>query len=119
MFPAAIARQLRARGNDTVSIHDMDYRWLEGLPDQEVFRIAVAEGRAIVTENVPDFRRLEADALARGESRPALIFTTDRQFPRGKPSTVGKLVLALSAPLNKQPDASATMFLKPAIRRRR
>src|SRR5262245_27778307 len=119
MFPATMAKQLRARGHDSVSIHDTDYRWLEGLPDQEVFRIAVAEGRALVTENVPDFRRLETDALARGERCPAVIFTSNRQFPRGKPSTVGKLVLALGGLLNNRRDLSATMFLKPAIRRRR
>ena len=53
-----------------------------GAPDEEVFAAAIAEERAIVTENVPDFRRLEADALASDAPTPGLIFTTNRQFPR-------------------------------------
>ena len=53
MYPATLAEQLRARGHDVVSIHDPDYRRLEGAPDAEVFAAAVAETRVLVTENVP------------------------------------------------------------------
>jgi len=64
MYPATVAEQLRARGHDVVSIHDPAYRRLEGSPDEEVFATAIAESRVLVTENVPDFRLLEAEALA-------------------------------------------------------
>ena len=112
MFPATLAEQLRGRGHDVVSIHDPEYRRLEGVPDEEVFSTAVAEGRALVTENVPDFRRLEAKALARGERTPSLIFTTNRQFPRGDPATLGRLVLALDALLAERPTLPAAIFLR-------
>lgn len=59
------------RGHDVVSVHDPDYRRLEGTPDDEVFATAVAEGRILVTENVPDYRRLEAEALAGARQRLA------------------------------------------------
>ena len=55
MYPATVAGQLRARGHDVVSLHDQDYRKLEGAPDIEVFAAATGEERVLVTENVPDF----------------------------------------------------------------
>lgn len=112
MYSAAVAEQLRGRGHDVVSIHDPEYRRLEGAPDEDVFAAALAEERALVTENVPDFRRLEAEALARGQQTPRLIFTTNRQFPRGDPAALGRLVLALDALLLARPPPLATVFLK-------
>jgi predicted nuclease of predicted toxin-antitoxin system len=97
MYSAALAEQLRARGHDVVSVHELDDGRLEGAPDEEVFAAAAAAGRALVTENVPDFRRLEAAAVAQGEPAPPLVFTTSRQFPRGDPRTAGSLVRALDA----------------------
>jgi len=110
MYPPVVAEQLRARGHDVVSVHDSEYRQLEGAPDEEVFAAALAYERALVTENVPDFRRLEADALARGESPPILVFTSNRQFPRGEPGTIGRLVEALHALVSEPPPGS--LFLK-------
>ena len=115
MYPATVAEQLRARGHDVVSVHDPDYRSLEGAPDEEVFATALAEGRGLVTENVSDFRRLEAEALAHEQRTPRLIFTTNRQFPRGDPDTIGRLVLALAA-LVARPPAAGTIFLIPPRR---
>ena len=115
MFPAAVAQQLRTRGHDVVSIHDPVYRRLEGAPDAEVFATAVAEERVVVTENVPDFRRLEAAALARGAATTALIYTTNRQFPRGDPATIGQLVLALALLLESREATAGSVFLRPAL----
>ena len=115
MYPATIAMELRSRGHDVVSIHDPDYRRLEGAPDEEIFAIAVAEARALVTENVPDFRRLDADALARGEPTPFFVFTTNRQFPRGEPATIGRLVLALDSLLTELSAQPTTIFLRPGV----
>ena len=112
MYPATVAEQLRGRGHDVVSIHDPAYQRLEGAPDSEVFASAVAEGRALVTENVSDYRRLDAGALARSEPAPRLIFTTNRQFPRGEPGTVGKLVRAIDALLTEGAMVSTSVFLK-------
>ncbi len=113
MYSGTIAQQLRERGHDVVSVHDAEYRRLEGAHDEEIFATAAAEGRAPVTENVPDYRRLEAGALARGEDIPKLIFTTNRQFPRGDPAALGRLVRALDAMLEERPGPAAAIFLKP------
>jgi hypothetical protein len=90
-----------------VSVHEPDYRHLEGAPDAEVFAAAMVDDRAILTENIPDFRRLETDALARNAPSPRLIFVTNRQFPRGLDGTVGRLVVALDAVL-REPDGGMT-----------
>jgi predicted nuclease of predicted toxin-antitoxin system len=111
MYSAVVAEQLRARGHDVVSVHDPEYRRFEGASDEELFAAALAEDRALVTENVPDFRRLEADALARGEAHAALIFTTNRQFPRGEPGTTGRLVEALHALLTEGATLRGSLFL--------
>jgi hypothetical protein len=112
MYPPAVAEQLRARGYDVVSVHDPEYRRLEGAPDEEVFAAAFTDERALLTENVPDFRRLEAGALARGEGVPMLIFTSNRQFPRGEPGTTGRLVEALHALITEGPPQPGSLFLK-------
>lgn len=113
MFPPALAEQLRARGHDVESVHDPDGEVHEGAPDEEVFAAAATSGRALVTENVPDFRRLEARALAAGDAVPMLVFTTNRQFPRGDKRTLGRLVAALDGLLTTDPEPTSPMFLRP------
>ena len=105
MYPPVFAEQLLALRHDVGSVHDPDHRRLDGAPDEEIFAAALAEERALVTENVPDFRRLEADALARSEATATLVFTSNRQFPRGEPGTVGRLVEALHDLLSTAPIA--------------
>jgi predicted nuclease of predicted toxin-antitoxin system len=112
MYPAWLAAELQARGHDVVSLHDPAYRALEGAPDAEVFQAAVSTRRALVTENVSDFRRLDSAALARGEPTPVLILTSNRQFPRGAPATLGRLLAALHALLLDVPPPTGSVFLK-------
>ncbi len=114
MYTPTIAEQLRARGHDAASIHDPEYRYLEGEPDDEVWAAAIADDRALVSENVQDFRRIEANTLAHSQPVARLIFTTDRQFPRGDPATLGRLVSALDGLLAANPDLATALFLKPA-----
>ena len=114
MYTPTIAEQLRSRGHDAASIHDPEYRMLEGEPDDEVWSAAIADDRALVSENVQDFRRIEANALAHAQPVARLIFTTDRQFPRGEPGTLGRLVSALDTLLAANPDLATALFLKPA-----
>jgi predicted nuclease of predicted toxin-antitoxin system len=113
MHTPAVAEQLRARGHDVVSVHDPAYRRLEGATDEEILAAALEEERALVTDDVRDFRQLEAAALARGERVPGLVFTTNRRFPRSEPATIGRLVLTLAALLDG-PEPPATTFLRPA-----
>ena len=114
MYAPTVAEQLRARGHDVVSVHDSEYRSLEGEADEAVWTAAIAHDRVLVSENVRDFRRLEAEALARARPLAALIFTTNRQFPRGDPATIGRLVTALDALLAAEPDLITARFLRPA-----
>jgi predicted nuclease of predicted toxin-antitoxin system len=113
MYTPTIAEQLRARGHDVASVHDPEYRTLEGEPDEDVWVAALAADRVLVTENVQDFRRIEADALSRAQPAVRLIFTTDRQFPRGDPASIGRLITALDALLAAEPDLATSVFLKP------
>lgn len=95
MFPPSIAAQLRARQHDAAGVA-ADPR-LAGLTDEEVFTSAQAEERAIVTENVPDFRRVARDWEAGGRLHHGLIYTTNRKFPRHHPGTFGRVVAVLAA----------------------
>jgi len=52
MFPPATCHRLAERGHDAVRVRD---RGVDARPDPEVAAVAVAEGRAIATENVKDF----------------------------------------------------------------
>jgi predicted nuclease of predicted toxin-antitoxin system len=113
MYAPTIAEQLRARGHDVACVHDPEYRTLEGEPDEEVWAAALAADRVLVTENVQDFRRIETGALARAQPTAHLIFTTDRQFPRGDPATIGRLVTALDALITAEPELATSLFLKP------
>lgn len=112
MYPPVVAEQLRARGHDVVSVHDPEYRRFESAADENIFAAALAEDRALVTENVPDFQRLEADALVRGEAHAVLIFTSNRQFPRGEPGTIGRLVEALHTLMTEGSTLRPSLFLK-------
>jgi predicted nuclease of predicted toxin-antitoxin system len=113
MYAPTIAQQLRAPGHDVASVHDPECRTLEGEPDEEVWAAALAADRVLVTENVQDFRRIEANALSCERPAARLIFTTSRQFPRGDPATIGRLVTALDALLAAEPDLATGLFLKP------
>ena len=104
MYSPTIAVELRSRGHDAVSVHESSTPTLAGASDEEVLAGAKASGRALVTENVRDFRPLEAELLARGGHHAGLVYTSNRQFPRGDPATAGRLVRALDALLGERAD---------------
>ena len=109
MWAPAIAEALRDRGHDVVAVaerHD-----LRGMPDREIFDAALAEGWAIVTENVVDYRPLAADALRAGHPYPALIFSSNRAYPRASRRTAGRLVRALDALLTTRDAISGEHWL--------
>ena len=98
MYPTLIARELRARGYDVVSVHESPGA---GAPDNRVLDHARGEGRAVVTENVRDFRPLADAVLASRASLPGIVFTTERRWPRNDP---GSLIGALEALLASTPE---------------
>ena len=103
MYAPAVAGGLRALGHDVVSVHDPREAQLAGAPDADVLAAAQLDKRALVTENVRDFRPLESALLADGSHHAGFIYTTDRQFPRGDPATTGRLIHALDALLRSSP----------------
>jgi len=114
MYSDAIAAALRARGYDALSAREITPS-LAGAPDEEVVLVAAALERALVTENVRDFRPLELALLGGGGHHHGIVYTTDRQFPRGDPKTSGRLARALDAFLSEalaMDDRS--VFLPPA-----
>lgn len=104
MYAPAVAAELRARGHDVVSVHGLGSVLATGASDADVLAVARREERTLVTENVRDFRLLESRLLAEASHHSGLVYTSNRQFPRGDPATTGRLVRALDALLRERPD---------------
>lgn len=112
MYSDVIAIELRARGHDALSVREVTPA-LAGAPDDEVLSRVVTEQRTLITENVRDYRPLDAALLADGGHHYGIVYTTDRQFPRGDPQTTGRLVRALDALAKDLPPMSdRSMFLR-------
>lgn len=116
MWSAEIARQLRRLGIDALAATEAPLRY-RGIPDHDVFARAREDGRTIVTDNVPDFAALVAEAASRGEPHPGVVFALRPSFDRAHPRIVSRMVRALAA-LAGSEDAAAVSggaaFLRPA-----
>jgi predicted nuclease of predicted toxin-antitoxin system len=100
MLSPAIARELQARGHDVQAVAGHPER--EALPDPEVLALARAERRAIVTNNVRDFRPLHAEAvMPGGPGHYGMIFMSGN-YRRTK-SDIGRIIAALEAKLARYP----------------
>ena len=64
MLTPDIARELRARGHDVVAVAGHP-DW-EGLSDSQIMMVARTEHRAIVTNNLRDYRPLHGEAITPG-----------------------------------------------------
>lgn len=92
-YPPSIAEQLRERGHDVVSAQEEAD--LRGMTDPDLFAEAQRRNSAVLTENVADYLMLDAEYRGRNLAHWGLVLTSNRTFPRGKPTTVGALVKAL------------------------
>ncbi len=110
MWAPAVAEALRSRGHEVIAVAERPD--LRGMPDVAIFDAAQAECRAIVTENVVDYRPLAADAMRAGRAGPAMIFTSNRAFPRASRRTAGRLVVALDALLTTRDVMEGEHWLK-------
>ena len=95
-----IAELLRDHGHDVQAV--VDRRDLAGRSDRLILEIATAEDRAVITNNVKDFRPLAAERLAQGESHAGLILLpSTRTRTRG---SVEMLADAIEQILREHPD---------------
>lgn len=95
-----IAILLHQRGYDVVAVADRAD--LVGRSDRIIFEVASAERRAVVTNNIKDFRPLAAEWLARGQAHGGLIL-----LPSSRTRTrtaVAALADAIESVLRDHPD---------------
>jgi hypothetical protein len=112
MFSPAIVTDLAARGIDCRAV--VTDPVLRALSDLEIFQAALAEGRVLVTNNVPDFESLRRVHEAAGNELPGLIYTSDLTFPRTK-AYVFRLGAALAAAAADRETArcGGVLWLRP------
>lgn len=82
MYPARLAVELRARGHDVVAVKERPD--LREQPDEAILRAAAAERRALLTENVGDFRGLVERFAAEGERHYGVVLVSARSLPRSR-----------------------------------
>ena len=100
MLSPAIARQLRSRGHDVEPVAGNPDR--EALSDPEVLALARAEHRAIVTNNLRDFRPLHHEAITPGGAGHFGMIFIPSGYRRTKADT-GKIIAALEVILAQYP----------------
>jgi hypothetical protein len=98
-----IAVLLRDAGCDVVAVGDRDD--LVGRSDRIIFEVASSESRAVITNNVRDFRPLAAEWLAQGRTHAGLVLLpSSRARTRG---AVAGLADAIANLPRTRPDGFA------------
>jgi hypothetical protein len=107
MWSSEIARQLRSRGFDVVTV--VERAGLRSMSDDAVFALAQREQRAFLTDNARDLRQI---AASYDDEHPhaGLILTDRRRFNRHDPRVIGPVVTALSALLGEDPDLTSREY---------
>ena len=104
MLSAVLAAVLRERGHDVVAL--IEVTPVERIPDDEVLTIATELGRAVVTDNVSDFRKIAfARVIAGGDGHAGLVL-----MPGGTSRTLndtGRLADMLETVLDRYPNELA------------
>lgn len=93
MYSGIHADALRTAGIDASTVFDAG---LAGRADPEVFAAAVAEGQAVLTENVADFTRISAQHLSGGGHHPGVLIALSSRFSR-RAAGVGALAAAIAS----------------------
>jgi len=101
MLSPQIARNLRERGHDVLAIAERP-EWTS-LHDDAVIELARAQRRAVVTNNLRDYRpRAAAAALPGGPGHYGMVFIPGAH--RLRKADTGGIVLALLEQLAAHPD---------------
>lgn len=106
-----IARLLRERGLDVEAV--VERSDLVQAPDEEVLDVAAHEGRAVVSNNVKDFRPLAAERVTDGRGHAGLILLPASRS-RSREAT-GSLADAVEAVMRAHPKGipSAEYWIAP------
>lgn len=100
MFSPAIARQMRERGYDVLAVKER--RGWQALPDPDVMDLARRERRAVVTDNLRDYRPLHHQHIVPdGPGHFGLVFVPGGY--RRTAADIGRIVKALEAKLAEYP----------------
>jgi predicted nuclease of predicted toxin-antitoxin system len=105
MYSHVIAEQLRARGHDADAV--VEHAELRGRADTDIFALAQAEQRAVVTENISDFSDIATEYDQRGEAHYGVVLADRRSYPRSDSRLVGHMVTALERLLGEHTDTVA------------
>jgi Domain of unknown function (DUF5615) len=100
MLTPDIARELRARGHDVEAVSGHP-DW-EGLSDSQIVVVPRTEHRAIVTNNLRDFRPLHIEAITPGGRGHFGMIFVPGNYRRTKADT-GRIIAALEAKLTQYP----------------
>lgn len=79
MYSARLAEALRAAGVDVRTVVELG---LAGSSDPEIFAAAIADGRALLTENVADFAGISAEHVGAGQHHLGVLIALSSRFSR-------------------------------------
>jgi len=94
VFSPVTAAALRDLGHDVACVAEQP--GLRAMIDEDVFALAAAQGRWLLTENVKDFQPILQQSLQAGLPAFGLLFTSSRAFPRSHKNP-GPLIQAMDA----------------------
>ncbi|HEY7961971.1 MAG TPA: DUF5615 family PIN-like protein [Solirubrobacteraceae bacterium] len=107
MYSALHADALQRAGIEAATVIGLG---LAGSSDPEVFAAAIAEGSALLTENVADFTRISAEHLLSGQHHPGVLIAISSRFSR-RPAGIPVLVEAVAG-LAGQSVADRVVYLQ-------
>ncbi len=120
MWTPTIAVELRKRHFDVIAINEPAHAGrYAGIPDDDVFARAQADGRAIVTDNIPDYEKARLDWEAHDTADHGVVYALDPPFNRHRgDAVIGQMIRALEHFLSS-PEAAEEPFnrahhLRPA-----
>jgi predicted nuclease of predicted toxin-antitoxin system len=100
-----IAKQLQRRGHDVLSVAEAGLR---GHDDAAVLVWASSQERAVVTNNIRDFRPLHANYLSASTPHYGIILLPSSKFSL-RLESLGEVVTALERLLSQNPETDALL----------
>jgi hypothetical protein len=92
--PVAVAAVLRTRGHDAEAVGERTD--LRGMTDGQLWMLALAEDRTVVTYDIGGFLALAAEELSAGRTHPGVVLCNPRAHPPTR-NGVGRIADALEA----------------------